>query len=346
MTCFSKNLWGSIYITLMISACVATPEKATVTPWPDWIIESNDGNGDIYGVGSANVYVDISQARKLANDKAIIDMVSKLKVQISAETTQSTQQIIKDGQSRIRKDLSQKISAKVEPVELFEVEQRDTYFDESNQLFYVLVYMDRQKVAMQIQQQIEDLNIRLAEYLVKPVKPDALLQLQQLLKGLPLIEQQANLQKRYHLVTGKNADADTSPAQWLDQQIQDQLDALKVAITPMPAQIAVPALEGGLNNVLNEWGLTVVNNTETAADLNIRYYYSADTSKIADTYYVLASTRLQFADQQGRVTMDVRRDAKGVSSLSGRAVESAIKKVVKSVRGDISDFFSGNYPPY
>lgn len=337
---YSKNLLSSIGIIFLISACTGITDKNSIVPQPEWIIAPQDGHGDIYGVGSAEVYVDKSRARKLANDQAIIDMVSKLKVQISGETTQSTRVSITDGQSHIRKDLSQKISTKVKPVELFDVEQRDTYYDEANKLFYVLVYMNRQKAAEQIQQKIEALNVRLIGYLESPVKADNLLQLKQLLKGLPLIEQQHNLQKRYNLITGKNIDIST--AQQLDQQIQDHLDILKVSITPMSTQLAVPTLEGHLNNVMNKLGLTVVNNTVTEPDLNIRYSYSASTIKKADIYYVLASIRVQFSDQYGQVRMDVKHNSKGVSSLPERALETAIKKSAKAVRGDISSFFLVN----
>ena len=305
---------------------------------PSWILNPPDGNGNIYGVGSAKVYTDIAQAKKQASERAIIDMTSKLKIKISSTTKQSYQEQKTKHSNNFRQELSQAISAEIVPIELLEVTQQKGWHDEQTNTLYVLVHIDRIKSAAMTQQNINTLSTDLISYQIAKKDSDTLTRLLQTLPALEVIEKQNNLIERYIMLAGKQPVVQSNVTAQLESSIENLLNELQVTLQPFDKNHVDLVFESRLTELLNNKGLKL--SSQNSADLSINYSLTEEILKKSGTFYSIITARVQFKDKNNRVLLDKKHDSKGASTLKSKSRESAINKISKLINKDIALFFS------
>lgn len=343
-------LIGTFAATSLLVACGSQSTQSTETAIPPISMQSSfmpawvnsavtQKNGDLYGVGSAEIYGDIAIARKRAMDDALMDMVSKLKVEISGKTTSATYERKSNNTSSFEQLLSHEASSKVAPVELLHVEQKDVWHDEKNKRIYVLAYLNTATEASNIRTEVAQIESTLNQKFQRNTTLNTLNQLQALLPALSPIQQQSNLYERYTLLTGKSlVKADNSAASRIKTDVNDLFDRLKVTLKVQGSQAPSALLESGLTASLASMGIKL--SKVAAADISVVYSFDQEMLTKGDTFYALSHSRVQFLSGDEKVLLDVDRNSKAASTIPSRAEEKSVKKLSMLISKDFSSFFS------
>jgi len=338
---------------LVMQACATQASKESsedkglyAKKMPAWVLENQDQGMDIYGVGSAEVYAEnITNAKKRAFDSALHDLVSKLKVTVSGETTQHTQEQVtyNNGQreNNFSKAMSSKVSAKVAAFDVFNAEQKQAWFDQKNKQLYVQVYLDREKEAANIRYNIQKLDMKLLSLNEIPESTDTLQDIKRLLPALSYIAEQEGLYQRYQLIAGKALPSLSTSADEIKQKINSLAAKLKVSIQASSADANGKRLHSGMIEAFNRLGMQVLlDDSQTkAADLYLSYNLTEEVIEKNQTYYAMSTAQFVVQNKQGKRVIDIKRQSKGVSSMANKAKVNAATKLVKVFENALFDYF-------
>ena len=332
----------SLAVTLL-SGCSALYEKGDQDVVPDsvtqaqslpgWVTKPPADNAKAYGVGSMEVYGNPDQALKRASDFARADLVSRLKVTISATNSSRINEFTSDGETRLQKSVSQAVSSTIPTVTLDEVIIRDTYVDDK--YAYALAELDRVAAANRITAQLRDVEQELNQLRTSEVTGTGKLErLQQQLPALSLFAQHDQLAEQHAFV----ATSRTQPR--VPQDLRDYRTGILADLKDLDVRLTLlddgaRIMRGGLYETLTNQGLKLGDSTEP--DLTFEVSANLDSQRQDGNYYVFANARVNLRDSSGRVLSSFSDTARGVSGIQKNALNKASEKLAEQLSAELAN---------
>ena len=313
-----------------------TQEKKGST-LPDWIKSPPRQPGVVYGVGSAKIYTnDTSNALQNAKERSRVELVKKLRVKVSGETTASFSRTIKDEKvSKLTRSVVNEARSSVEEVELSGIEFIRTEVVKSQDQVYVLSRLDTEKAAAKIKTRIQRLDNRLKKFDSTRQKAgkNKLQRLQELLPVLTLLEKRAKLVEKLNML---NIDsAEPAMLDWhreLQDRILNLLEDITIGLKPQGKRT------GDLNSVLMqsllEKGVNVRNSAN--GDLILQYRTDMRTVHRDGTYFVFAEGSASLLNSEQDVVAKFKARIKGASVEKGLARDRALSKLANKLGENIA----------
>lgn len=326
-------------VSLSLVACVANPAKKQSdteqqTKEPSWVINPPDRAGHVYGVGSAEYYVDPANGLKLAKNKARVDLVSKMKVTISGSVNQEISETTRTGkETQLVKSVKQTVRSEVPTVALEEVQIEESWVNRGKKLAYAMAYLDRKKAEMRLKQKIAEIDLDLGQIAQIPMQGSTLEQLRKVLPALKILVKREDLAKQAQMVSmsGRKPMIDDS-IRALEARIYDLLDKLVVSVKSN--NNGADEIQSKIIESLTNSGIRISNNAN--ADIKISYAITLRDIEKSGTHYMFANGRVTLSDANGRVLSEFSHEAKGVSAYADLAKTKAIKNMAKLLGTELS----------
>lgn len=317
-------------VSLLLAACMGSNPTKPSKGKPDWIVNEPTKAGHVYGVGSAEIYTDEAEALTRARDAARVAMIQKLRVTVTGELSQDTQETRQTGkQTQLVQKVRNTITSKIPQAELSNIEVQDSYADMKKGVVYSLVKLNRVKAAAEYRRQMSELDMQITDLNNNTSDSLATLkQLQSLLPALKLIAQRDKLADQVQLVD-MNSRKPVKDDFILDteKRIYALLD--KLVVTVEAQNPAAKGMRTGIVQSLTATGLRV---SPSAGDLALKYEASLRPTEKSGRFYVFADGSVSIEDANGRVLSEFSKEAKGVSGASSAQAErKAIKKLAESL---------------
>ena len=326
----------------LLSGCSSLYEKGDsdvipdnvkqVESLPSWVTKQPTDKTKAYGVGSMEVYGSPDQALKRAADFARADLVSRLKVTISATNSSRINEYTTDGETRLQKNISQTISSTIPTVTLDEVVIRDTYVDDN--YAYALAELDRTAAASRIKGQLQEVETELEMMKSAQVTGTGKLErLQQQLPALALFAQHDQLAEQYAFV----ATSRTRPQ--APQALRDYRDDILAAVKELDVRLVLlddgaRIMRGGLFETLTSQGLRL--GESDTPDLSFEVSANLDSQQQDGNYYVFANARVNLRDSSGKVLSSFSDKARGVSGIQQNALNKASEKLAEQLSEELA----------
>ena len=321
--------------SFLLAACGSNPTKKQSSTLPDWVVNEPATTGQVYGVGSAPIYVDAAKSLSQAQDAARVSMIQKLKVTVSGSLTQDTEEVRQTGkQTQLTKIVRNVISSKIPDAQLSNLNVQENFVDEKNKVAYSLVHLDRVKASASLRRQISELDdsaIKLGADTSSNLS--TLKQVQALVPALTMVEKREALAQQRQLVDMSNRTT-SKPDELvaLEKRIQSLFDQLSVSLSADNA--AGKKIRSGLTSHLTDLGLRISSNN---TDLNFSYAADLRPTERSGRYYVFASGQVKISEASGRILSEFSQEAKGVSGASmAQAEHKAINALVKKLGKELA----------
>lgn len=338
MKLFDYKLWVSAGLALLLSiqltGCVGGGNTKPGGK-PDWIVNEPTKAGHVYGVGSAEIYTDEAEALRRARDAARVAMVQKLRVTVSGEFSQDTQEVRQTGkQTQLIQTVRNTIGSKIPRAELSNIEVESSYADAKKGVVYSLVKLDRVKATSQLRRQVRELDSQVDDLDKATAKTlPTLKQLQALMPALKLIAQREKLAEQAQLVdmNGRRPSKDEFLLA-TEKRIYALLDRLSITVEAKNA--AAKGMRSGIVESLTDTGLRV---SSSAGDLALKYQANLRPVEKGGRFIVFADGSVSIEDDTGRVLSEFSKEAKGVSGASAAvAQQKAVKKLAESLGQELA----------
>jgi len=332
-------------LTLVISflsgcSMLSSKEDADVLPdgveqaqsLPDWVTQPPQRANMAYGVGSMEVYGSPDQALKRASDFARADLVSRLKVTISATNSSRISEYTSDGDTRLQKNISQAVSSTIPTVTLDEVIIKDTFVDD--QYAYALAELDRAAAASRLQSQMRQVETELEMMRAAQVTGTGKLErLQQQLPALALFAQHDQLAEQYAFVdTSRQRPQAPEALRSYRKDILAAVKSLEVRLVLLDDGARI--MRGGLFETLTAQGLRLSDTSQP--DLSFEVSATLDSQQQAGNYYVFANARVNLRDGSGKVLSSFAEKARGVSGVQQNALNKASEKLAEQLSEELA----------
>lgn len=321
--------------SLLLAACGSNPTKKQSSTLPDWVVNEPDTTGQVYGVGSAPIYVDAAKSLSQAQDAARVSMIQKLKITVSGSLTQDTEEVRQTGkQTQLTKIVRNVISSKIPDAQLSNLNVKENFVDEKNKVAYSLVHLDRVKASSNLRRQIsefDDSAIKLGAETSSSLS--TLKQVQALVPALTMVEKREALAQQRLLVDMSNRTT-KKPDELvaLEKRIQGLFDQLSVSLSA--DNPAGKKIRSGLISHLTDLGLRI---SASNADLNFSYAADLRQAERSGRYYAFASGQVKISEASGRILSEFSQEAKGVSGASmAQAEHKAINALVKKLGKELA----------
>lgn len=310
-----------LLVTAFMVGCATQSTKESGTP--AWLNQTPTAPGHVYGLGSAQVYVDKVDAINRAGDQARVAMIQKLRVTMTGEVSQGTYSKRVGGkETELIQELNQQVSSKIPEVQLDDIEIAESYVDESANIAYALAHLDRNQASAKIRREMTNIEFELEAMKTVPTTGTKLEQIQQLMPALGKFHQLDALAERLQLVspTGNNAPLDPS-LQELKARIYALIDSLVIQVEPSVQ--ANQRIQDRLVSQLTQKGFRVDPNQ--SPDLRISYNAEFRDVEKNGTHYVFADGYVNILDDQGKILSALNTKVKGASGYAELAENYAVK---------------------
>lgn len=326
---------------LVLSGCASkSPDNHSASSnriknmMPDWVTEATPLGNTVYGVGSAEIFVNNpADAIKRATDIARVNMIGQLRVNVSGSSSQNITERSLNGQSDVIKTFSTTARSSVKPVTLDEIEMTESYLDQANQQAYVRVRLDRVKAARRLRRDVQTIEENILEIEAQPLQGSPLQQVQQTLPALKLYAQRLNTVDKYMLVsTTKTPLPLSDELKMFQKTIYRLLDELVVKV--VAKNNGAKQIEGGVIEALTNQGMRISNTLSPDLIVNI----SAELNAVAknNSHYVFADSQISLSDQNGRILSSFSKKAKGASGYEKLARKKASESLAKIIAKDLA----------
>lgn len=329
--------WSLCTLAMLLGALVgcqsvpSTPTKSTSAK-PEWIVQPPLRADMAYGVGSMEIYGSVSDAVQRASELARADLVSQLRVTVSAEfSLEQRQHSSNNSPASVDQSVRHYVRSKIPNATLDEVRIVDSY--EDGRYAYALAELDRAQAAVRLRRQIGDVELALAPYAQISPSGTTLERLQALLPALSEFAKRDALVEQLQLVSPeRRGQALPDSLQALQQRIHDLLRQLRVALVlnnQGAREVGAGVLEG-----LTQQGLRV-SDAQTA---DVVFEVSAELTRTQQgkSHYVFADSRVTVRDGQGRALSSFSKQARGVSGLPDVARQTAARNVAKLLSEELA----------
>ncbi|MFY9178991.1 MAG: hypothetical protein WAO12_04320 [Venatoribacter sp.] len=324
----------SLSCALLLAACSSNtkPPASAATQPPQWLLSPPTKVGMAYGVGSMENYGNPVDALQRATDLARADLVSQLKVTVSAENRSFVQEKRHGAQpSEVQQSLSQYVRSQIPTTELDEATLKDSYND--GHIVYALVELNRSQAAARLGFEIAELDSQLNQYLPQNNQGSVLERLQRSLPALKLFAKRERLNERLALFSLERKPA-ALPIELSQLQagIYALLDALPVSLS-VTGQDA-PLLQASLLEALTSQGLKV--GSHQPAELAFEVSNQIQQRAQNGGFYAFVHSQVVIKNQQGRVLASFSKTAKGVSGLEQVALQKAAQEAAKQISTELA----------
>lgn len=324
----------------LLSGCATTGKDDSVVPdsyvqadsYPEWVTNPPKRAGQVYGVGSMEVYGNPDQALKRASELARADLISQLRVTIASDTSSVIDEYSLNGETSLQKSLRQAVSSRTEEVTFDELIIADTYVD--NSYAYALAELDRAATSARLRADMASLESDLSRIRQQPLSGTTRLQrLQQQLPALDLFAQYDRLASQYALVSESHRTP--QPADDLRKYRRDIMQDLKDLNVKLVLQDNdARALSSSLTQALTEQGLRI--SSQGTPDLIFDVAASLDEQRQDGNFYVFANTSVTIKDGTGQRLSAFSGKARGVSGLQQSARDKAAEKLADIIAEELS----------
>lgn len=305
-----------IPLILLLAAC--SNQSTKTSSLPGWVTELPVRDGWVYGVGSAELIGDPAKAAQLARNRARLDLLASLKVNIGGRTDS----LLSVNNNEVERRFNQRLTSKVPEIELETLTQIDSYIDQTEQRVFVLMGLSRAEESSRLRRQMVDLEQTITDWQM-PTAIDRLEQLQQLGRIMQSVAQWQPLADRFRLISGRSIDPLVQQqVVSLQQQLRDVLASLKVELTATGEQS--DRLAAGLGERLTTQGLYLV---PDQGDLLLLVETEVDQLNRQGNDYVFINAQIALSTPQKQILLQSQKTARGVSSLPGQAVNKAMDEL-------------------
>jgi hypothetical protein len=317
-----------VLMLFAFSACTSTPSAPKDTT-PSWVVNPPKVAGFVYGVGSYEIIMDVSDALKLAQDQARADLIKNMRVSISAETVSVARKTVVNGKSQVTRSLLDSVRSKVENTEISGIEIVKNKVDKKHQRVYSLVRLNRAQAELELQSKLTVIDQKLAQFSAVDSGLSRVQQLKKLLPALTVFAERDRLEKQISLVASMGTNYAISPAlQNIQQTITDLLDAMSMKLVAVD-QGSAP-LASILRQQLTQMGIKLVDDG-AVSDFILGYRVSLTPAFKDNTYFVYAEGSVNIQDISGKVLGEFQKKVKGVATDEGVAKSRAINKLAKKL---------------
>ena len=292
---------------------------------PDWILNTPVMPGELYGVGSAEIFGgNEAGATARAKDIARVELVKQISVDVSGEVEQEITETMKDGVGSLSENLRQAVKSKVPEFKLTHVTQEDSYND--GKRVSALVKLDVTKELQGLRRQISDLDMQIDEYAEKfrQQDPHGMSAVRLIAPALILIDQRADLQARHNALSPASSTSPllTEEIREFVSQVYERIGQMSIAVVSEDSTNA--NFQTALISSLTEKGMRI---TEGDADVQVVYNLSTNNVKRSGTVFSHTSGNISIKDETGRVVKAFQAKTKGASTDANEAEARSIKKL-------------------
>ena len=324
----------------LLSGCATTGKSDSVVPdsyvqadsYPEWVTNPPKRAGQVYGVGSMEVYGNPDQALKRASELARADLISQLRVTIASDSSSVIDEYSLNGETSLQKSLRQAVSSRTDEVTLDELVIADTYVD--NNYAYALAELDRTATAARLRSDMSLVEADLTSMAQQPVTGSSPLQrLQQQLPALDLFAKYDKLAEQFALVS----ESHRSPQ--LDDNLRSYRSGIMDDMKMLNVRLALQdkdarTLAPSLTQALTQQGLRISN--AGTPDLIFEVAATLDEQRQDGNFYVFANASINVKDGGGNLLSAFSGKARGVSGLQQSAEDKAAEKLADIIAEELS----------
>jgi len=295
---------------------------------PAWVTSPPSGGGYAYGVGSAEVVVDPASALNRAQDKARSELLKRLEVTVSAETTSRSQREVSGGESQVTRSLMDTVRSRVAETELANIEISETHVDKGGGTAYALARLNRTQAEMELGNELQSLDKRVREVAQSDPGGDRLDRLKALMPALPLLAERKGLYEKLQLVA-EGDPGHRRPAEFRELQgtIADLLDSLVVVLQPKGE--GSRKMDSTLRRALSEEGVQV--REGGSGDLVLRYEAGLRSVDRDGRHFVFADGNVTVLDASGNVIDEFQNRVKAGSVNPDVASDRALARLAEGL---------------
>ncbi len=323
--------------SVVLFACASMGSRNTSerTILPDWVTSPPREKRAVYGVGSAKIYSNnTSSALQNAKEMARLELLKKLKVEISGETTVSFSRSIEDEKvSELTRFVLKRVRSKVETIQLPGIEFVRTEVVQKQ--VYVLARLNTQEAAAGIEKKVHRLDRRLEEFI--PVEEDCASKLQKLralLPALSLLEKRSELLSKLALLRQDLSELVMPDRQRkLKNRIVDLLESLTVGLKPVGDR--AEDMNSLLLQSLLQKGIKARNSE--SADLVLEYKTDLKNVYRDGTYFVFAEGFVSLLNREMEIVAQFKSRVKGASVEKALARDRALGKLAENLGENIAE---------
>ncbi|WP_200257168.1 LPP20 family lipoprotein [Halorhodospira neutriphila] len=304
---------------------------------PPWVTSPPKKKGVVYGVGSAEIHVDAASAINRAQDRARTELVKRLEVTISGETTATRSREVEDGQSRVTRSVMESVKSQVSETELANIEIVKTYAAEGGGVAYALARLNRDQAESDLIAKIEDLDARIREILEQDPGESAnrLARLEVLMPALPLLAQRKQSVEKLQLVAERDPGY-RRPSEFRDlaDRIASILDSLTVVLRSKESGFD-RQMASMLRQTLVKQGVKV--REGGSGDLTLRYEASLRAVERDDRSFVFADGNVTVLDGVGNAIDEFQERVKAGSVDPDLARDRAVGRLAEGLGSKLGE---------
>jgi len=325
--------WPLAVMLLFLSACASGPDAPESGGVPDWVLETPEDLRYAHGVGSSPLRGDQAHARRIATDRARSDLIQGLRVTVSGETLSWIERVREDGAGPVTRGFAEQVRTRVPDTELEEVDVAEAVVDESSDVLYVLVRLDRSAATLRLSNELNRLRERLEQLQAEaPTGDDRLADVRHYRPVLELFARAEKLEDQLSLIARQPLTRDPiahSHGHILDQARQ-ALDALRIELDE--AGLA-DGIAHALRSGLLEQGLRV--GGEQTPDLIIGGDIRIRTVSRGPDYFAFAEGDVVVRDGEGRALGQFRHRSREGSTDAGLAEDRVLSRLGNALGRDL-----------
>lgn len=330
-------------LALVLAGCGSSPQQP-VAEKPAWVSQLPERAGYVYGVGSADNTGSAAGALDSARERARVDLIRQMEVQISSEFTSNTELQLTGGRTTaFVEQVQETIGSRIPEVELPDLTWSDTWVDPASKTQYALAELNRRAAEAKLMEQLSALDLEL-ENKSLPAKVNAqgepVSRIDQVRQAVPVL---ALFAERDKLIQQLKFVAETDFERFIPDEdllqlrrdLQALIASLRIALSPGNGDARL--LESSLAEEMTRQGLRLSTDAAAAADLRLTYTLDMSRREQNRTHYVFARSAVQIRDSNNRIMGAFDREAKGVSGLESRAKALAVKQLGGILSAEVID---------
>ena len=329
----------SVAVTFLALTVVACKSSHIVEPVsteqrvdkraPEWVVSPPREDLFLYGVGSSEIYGDSVRALQKADDVARGDLIKQLKVSVSQSLTASTS----TENNQVFRKTEIIVNSKVPETEMVGIERADTFVDQTHQVAYALVRLDRRKAISTVKSELYQQELRLTKYDQYPLTGNVMADVRELIPALTDIRKYELNAEKLKLLAANNKEhlANLYDAAALKKKIYGLLSQIQIRLEPMNRE--AHKLETMMERQLTKLDVSLVNSAD--AELVLKYSLEVIEKEQKQTQFVLMTADIKVIDSNGRVVSAGVISGKGGAYDRDVAHKRALAKISDKIETEV-----------
>jgi hypothetical protein len=276
----------------------------------------------VFGVASAENYGSEANALERAKEQARVDLLSRIRVEVSGTTETSNRMEMNNGQvTNMSEVLTQEARSRVNEIELPGMEVTETWVNPQGKDAWALAQLNRAEAERQLLNELQRTNQRLLERGL-PQQGSKLEKVRQVIPSLPDLARRNQLHQQLTFLsaTGRVVATQRKAVDELDAQIQALLSSLSFSVEGQNS--LAERMRPELAEQLTAMGFNMVN---SGADLQLRLSLSMDEVQRERLHHRVAQASGQVVTPEGRTLYAVSESGRAASTDPNVATRKAVK---------------------